>query len=227
VWASGHDIGAGARWGPELANELQHSNFGILCLTPENLGSAWLLYEAGCLSKSVTDARVIPYRIRLAAAEVGFPLAQFQAVDADEEGTRKLLLSINAARERPLPSDQFQRVFVKWWPDLRKQLAALPPVESAPAVARSDRSLLEEILEIIRPKIGAMPTDTDSTVIWIRERKIYDLGEADFRAMPNDELHRYIKQAEERAFKTYNLGEQDYLEGKVRLAQQELSRRAS
>lgn len=228
VWVSGHDIGAGARWGTELANELQSSNFGVLCLTPENLDSAWLLYEAGCLSKSVADARVIPYRIGLSATDVGFPLAQFQAVDADEEGTRKLLLSINAVRERPLAPDQFQRVFAKWWPDLDKQLKALPPLRSAPAVARTDRSLLEEILEIVRPKVAAAkPSEPDPNVVWVRERRIYDIGEADFRAMSTEELHRYIKQTEQRAFDTYNLGEQDYLEGKVRLAQQELSRRAT
>jgi hypothetical protein len=39
---STQDIRAGKRWIPEIAGELAETKFGILCLTAENLGSAWL-----------------------------------------------------------------------------------------------------------------------------------------------------------------------------------------
>lgn len=49
-WMSEHDIAAGARWGHELAVRLEDAGFGVICLTPENIGVPWLLYEAGALS---------------------------------------------------------------------------------------------------------------------------------------------------------------------------------
>jgi hypothetical protein len=63
VWLSSHNITPGARWGNELSAHLEASHFGILCLTPENLSSRWILFEAGCLAKVVKDSRVVPYLI--------------------------------------------------------------------------------------------------------------------------------------------------------------------
>ncbi len=59
-WVSEKDISAGDRWARAIAGELETSNFGILCVTPENLRSEWILFEAGALSKSMLDAKVIP-----------------------------------------------------------------------------------------------------------------------------------------------------------------------
>ena len=52
-WMSEEDIDKGARWNANIAEELEGSNFGIICLTPENLESSWLNFEAGALSKTV------------------------------------------------------------------------------------------------------------------------------------------------------------------------------
>ncbi|HEX2208894.1 MAG TPA: toll/interleukin-1 receptor domain-containing protein [Longimicrobium sp.] len=149
-WMSAHDIEAGARWGAELEAKLEASNFGILCLTPENLDAAWLLYEAGSLAKAVSKARVVPYLVELKATDVAGPLAQFQGVAADTEGTFKLLQAVDALREQPLEGERLRRQFEKWWPDLEAQLGSIPPPPPGTPVQRSDRALLEEILEGIR-----------------------------------------------------------------------------
>ena len=47
------DIEKGARWNTEIAQELEDSKIGILCITRENLNSAWLLFEAGALSNKL------------------------------------------------------------------------------------------------------------------------------------------------------------------------------
>ncbi len=86
VWMSDHDIRAGARWSSALGGELEAAKFGIICLTPENLKSHWLTFEAGALSKSINESSVVPYRFQLRTADVGPPLSQFQGVDANEEG---------------------------------------------------------------------------------------------------------------------------------------------
>ena len=149
VWMSEHDIQAGARWGSELGGELEFSNFGIVCLTPENLESPWLTFEAGALSKAIKESRVAPYRFQLRASDVGPPLSQFQGVEANEEGTLRLIRSINEALGKPLEDEQkIRRVFEHWWPDLKEILAKIP--RTAIREIRSDRQLLEEILEIVR-----------------------------------------------------------------------------
>lgn len=149
VWMSSHDVQAGARWDAVLGGELETCNFGVVCLTAENLKSLWLTFEAGALSKAVKGSRLVPYRFQLRESDVSPPLSQFQGVDADEAGTLKLVLSINDALDKPLEDEgRVKRSFEHWWPDLQKSLAT---ISSGPiGETRSDRELLQEILEIVR-----------------------------------------------------------------------------
>jgi len=149
VWLSAHDIEAGQRWGVELGAVLKECKLGIICLTPESLQSHWLTFEAGALSTAIDGSRVIPYRFQLNGPDVGPPLSQFQDVGADESGTFKLARSVNNALGKPLGDEEhLKRVFDHWWPDLEKQLTAVQHIE--PTQVRTDRELLEEILEIVR-----------------------------------------------------------------------------
>lgn len=43
-WVSDKDITAGERWAQAVAGELDTSNFGILCVTPENVKNEWILF---------------------------------------------------------------------------------------------------------------------------------------------------------------------------------------
>jgi TIR domain len=148
VWMSDHDIHAGARWGTELAKVLGECNLGIICLTPESLKSHWLTFEAGALSKAMTESRVIPYRFQLSSTDIGPPLSQFEDVFADREGTYKLVRSINDVNNAPLGEDILSPQFEHWWSDLQEQLGAILHIKETQI--RSDRELLEEILELIR-----------------------------------------------------------------------------
>jgi hypothetical protein len=56
-WLSQADISAGDRWAQEVAKELESSKFGIICVSLENLNSAWILFEAGALPKPLQGAR--------------------------------------------------------------------------------------------------------------------------------------------------------------------------
>lgn len=149
VWMSDHDIEAGQRWGAELGTALHDCRLGVICLTPENLQSRWLTFEAGALSTAIANARVIPYRFQLRSADVSPPLSQFQDVAADEEGTFKLLKSMNDALGSPLAEEgKLRRAFVHWWPDLQAQLGNIQHI--APMEVRTDRDILEELLELSR-----------------------------------------------------------------------------
>ena len=84
VWMSEADIDAGDRWGQEVARELSSCNFGIICVTPENLQASWLLFEAGALAKSLEGSKVIPLLFELELRDISGPLAQFQAKKFDQ-----------------------------------------------------------------------------------------------------------------------------------------------
>jgi len=148
VWMSDHDIRPGERWERQLGGQLEQSSFGIVCLTPENLKSAWLIFEAGALSKAITESRVVPYRSGLKTSDVAPPLAQFQGVDADRRGTLDMVASIHEAIGSRLPAADLQLTFDRWWPDLEASLATIS--RGVPANVRSERDLLEEILDLVR-----------------------------------------------------------------------------
>ena len=143
------DIHAGVKWSLELNQELQTCNIGILCLTPENIDSRWMIFEAGALSKIIETSRVIPYRLQFGEIDVCLPLSQFQGIDTDKAGSFKLVRNINEALGKPLADqEKLRNIYEKWWPDLERELKEIPP--SAIRKIRSDRELLEEILEIAR-----------------------------------------------------------------------------
>ncbi|HVE70539.1 MAG TPA: hypothetical protein VNI54_04155 [Thermoanaerobaculia bacterium] len=124
-WLSSANIDAGVRWGPELTNALDDVNFGILCLTPDNTDEAWLLFEAGALSKVVLHSRVVPYLIGFESRELRGPLSQFQNVQADAVGTFQLLESINETLdERRVSADVLAESFKMWWPSFEAELDA-------------------------------------------------------------------------------------------------------
>ena len=85
-WLSDADVSAGDRWATVVAKELETSNFGIICVTPENLNSPWVLFEAGALAKTMQGSKVIPLLFNLEFSDISGPLAQFQAKKFDREG---------------------------------------------------------------------------------------------------------------------------------------------
>src|SRR5258708_25766630 len=60
-WISREDLAAGTFWSESLQKELDGFDAAILCLTPENTRSPWMLFEAGALMKATDTSRVIPY----------------------------------------------------------------------------------------------------------------------------------------------------------------------
>jgi hypothetical protein len=150
-WTSSSDIDAGTRWTPALAEQLQQTQLGILCLTAENLNAPWLLFEAGALSKIFDKASVCPYLLSFEPTEVVGPLAQFQAVKADRDGTKRLLQTINRAQEHPLPEDRLNNILDVFWPSLEKLLLDITNrSQGTQEPKRSLENMVEEILRIVR-----------------------------------------------------------------------------
>lgn len=125
-WLSAEDIAPGERWSQRLASELSASKLGILCLTAENVSTPWILFEAGALSKSVGESRVIPLLCDLDYSDLVAPLSQFQATKLSREGIQRLLQSVNALCERPLSDARLDAAFKVWWPRLAERAFDIP-----------------------------------------------------------------------------------------------------
>jgi hypothetical protein len=133
------------------------SDFDAICiiaLTRESLSSQWIMFEAGAISRSVENSRVCPILFEIKTTDLQGPLQRFQATKFSKAEIFQLLGTINAnAGEQALSSSVLEEVCEMWWPKLESNvtriLAAAASSGAAPEV-RTDRSLLEETLAIVR-----------------------------------------------------------------------------
>jgi tetratricopeptide (TPR) repeat protein len=162
VFMSQHDIDSGARWNFRLVEELSNTNFGILCLTPENLNKAWLLFEAGALSKN-TEGAVCGLLLRgLSPSSIKDPLGQFQHRAFIESEFLALLYDLNKRIDRPLNETVLKDIFQKMWPDIQacyeRALSNTEDAEAPPQ--REQKEILDEILNSVRSfgrQLAAIP----------------------------------------------------------------------
>jgi len=112
-WMSEMDIEAGARWNRVIQDRLSDIRFGIVCITRDNCNAPWILFEAGALAKTLEDTFVCPYLIDLRLHDLPQgPLTQFQAKEADEEGTWALIQTVNTTLgEEALSEDKLRKTF--------------------------------------------------------------------------------------------------------------------
>lgn len=124
-YMSSEDIDKGLRWGSALGAELQDTHHGILFVTRSNISSSWLNFEAGALSKSLTESRVTPFLFNVEPTDlIRTPLSLFQATRNNREDVRQLVRSLNAAaQELALGQQALITTFDKWWPELEAKLA--------------------------------------------------------------------------------------------------------
>jgi len=127
-WMSDVDIPAGARWQTDIAHELDAADFGIICITPENMDKPWLMFEAGALSKSMKASRVCPLAYSMELTQLSGPIAQFQANRLDQEGVFQVLMAINAAMlDKGLDAIHLREQFEMLWGRLDQALMSVPP----------------------------------------------------------------------------------------------------
>ncbi len=152
-WMSDMDIEKGSDWLAKLREQLENSQVGILCLTPENLENRWILYETGALSKLKDDARVVPYLYDLELRQIGSPYNIFQAVSADKVGTKSLISTINnnLEVEKRIDSSLIEASFEKFWPDLKAKMSSIGDVpEGTTPPERPAGEIAEETLAEVR-----------------------------------------------------------------------------
>jgi len=148
------DIEKGAKWQGEIVAELEHSNYGLVCLTPQNLASQWLAFEAGALSKHL-GGRVATLLFNVGHGDVAAPLNMFQGTLFNEEDFRQLVGSINKAlpKEMQRTEAQLGRLFEKFWPDLHEAIHLIADnagvVDDAPAPTKVE-IMAQEMMALLK-----------------------------------------------------------------------------
>ncbi|MCH5279809.1 MAG: hypothetical protein J1E60_08500, partial [Christensenellaceae bacterium] len=148
-------IDKGARWSTDIAKELQDASFGILCVTKDNLSSAWLNFEAGALSKSIEQSKVCPFLVDLKPSDIqNHPILQFQMASTTKDDVFRLFKSINAnSGDTKLGEEVLSTTFETFWPKIEDALKSASINDSASPPKKSSKDTqasLEEILELVR-----------------------------------------------------------------------------
>lgn len=149
-WLSHADIAAGDRWADTIAKELDDSNFGITCVTRENISSPWILFEAGALAKRMQEGRVIPLLLDIEFKDVTGPLAQFQAKKAERGGLFDVINSINQLSDVKVSESLLPKQFEALWLSLEKKIEDIPKNPTPARQHRPQQEILEELVSSIR-----------------------------------------------------------------------------
>lgn len=171
------DIEKGSKWESEITKKLNECKVGLICLTVDNTEKPWILFEAGALSNKLEKSRVCPILFGLTNSDLKGPLATFQTTEFRKEDFKKLMLSINLLLdENKISESVFEEVFETFYPRLEEAVSGvltLSKVENISTPKRSDRDILEEILELtrkqyVKPKlVMEKPTVQDILDSWM------------------------------------------------------------
>jgi hypothetical protein len=158
------DVPSGQLWRYVLAEKLNETDFGIVCLTPENRNDRWLHFESGAIAKAVGKSNIIPYLFELSPTDLEQPLADFQCLRAIQSDTLKLALQIARLSENH-SDDIVGRIFDKLaWGEMNSILDKLREKTNNSVLEnnsntnlRNDTSKLDEILSRVRRLENTVP----------------------------------------------------------------------
>lgn len=151
IWHSEEDIPKGKVWFDKLREQLEKVDYGIICLTKENLDSAWIHFEAGAIQKKLDESAIFTLLYDMKHTDVKYPLAGFQHTTLTEKKDfRRLINSINNIQEKKIDNITLDYTFGRVWDGFTKKFSSIPKIEKDTHIERSEREILEEILNTIR-----------------------------------------------------------------------------
>jgi TIR domain len=151
LWLSSEDITKGSRSTLEIAKALAAARAGIICLTPNNLTSAWILFEAGGIAKQVENPLACTLLIGLEPRDVSKPLSEFQHTRLNEKELLQLVKNLNnAAREGARKDTEIDKAFALCWPEIDAKLGKLPTDGPTKLPQRTVEGMLEELIDLAR-----------------------------------------------------------------------------
>jgi hypothetical protein len=208
-WTSSEDITKGAPWFSSISAQLGKSGACLILITPENVGSPWLFYEAGAIANAMPGALICPYLIGVKAGELsGSPLGQYQVTVFDKDDTWLLIRALNARLPRPHHEDVLRGNFDARWPWLQGRLAQVAAsVSKKPVREPAEPELSEEarhvLLEAAKDPHGTvlMLNTSEGFALQAHDQQLVDGNdarvEAAYREAVNDLVSRRLLETRE------------------------------
>ncbi|MBW8017081.1 MAG: toll/interleukin-1 receptor domain-containing protein [Planctomycetes bacterium] len=181
---SSDDIEKGKYWQGQITSKLDDTNFGILCMTSDNITSTWIHYEAGALAKSIDKSNVIPITFGgLKPTDLEFPLGMLQGHEFTQKYMRGLLTDINnKIEDSPLKEATINTLFESFWLKFDKKVKEIikkaDKAKGPRKPVRDQREMIEEMLTILRRLDG---NPNRRRIIDIMEGNIFGPQEVDER----------------------------------------------
>jgi hypothetical protein len=151
-WMSKRDIEPGLRWAHVLGQELEQSDFAILCLTKENMNSPWILFEAGAVARSL-KARVVPLLWDIEPRDLNDPLSQFQSISLNKDGIKELVYSLYSESNSGLQEKKREIVFATLWHLLEDRIKVLKLQATTSEIIESPIDIINEATTAFEPSL--------------------------------------------------------------------------
>jgi hypothetical protein len=151
-FVSSDDIVKGSRGLTVIKKQLEESSFGIVVVTPSNLESTWIHFEAGALARAMEDEdRVAPLLVGVEIGDVDGPLRQYQqSMASDKQAVFQLVQSINASHAEPMNNTAVTQLFELNWPTFEGKLQEALLLDDTKPPRRDTGEMLEEVLTTVR-----------------------------------------------------------------------------
>lgn len=117
-----HEIGVGDKWSRVIDEELVKADMGILVLTPENINSAWVLFESGAIYKT---GKVLPLLCGRDKGKIEGPLQGLNYAEFSKEGMTMLLRQINTQLGLAMTENGIKNIVAGTWDDLYEKVLPL------------------------------------------------------------------------------------------------------
>ena len=193
-WISSEHIGKGSAWVRVLLSQLEATRLCIICITPENVNSPWLSFEAGAIAGKSPEARVCPYLIGVDGGQLASgPLEQFQWTVAEKDDTWKLVRDINShLQDGSYPELMLRSHFEQIWPRLKQNLDdalaehedcsedEVPTAETLPPACNLSEYALKLLLAAVSDprKVVVVTLAPDELSVYISSRQLSDTQDA-------------------------------------------------
>jgi hypothetical protein len=188
--------------------QLEKTTTCIICLTPQNVSSTWIFFEAGAIAGKRTDAKEHSFLVGVKGEAIASTaLSQYQSTIATKEDTWPLVRSINDDLTKRHDETVLRSHFESQWPALEQQLeqylAELKPVAQTttppgagnnPPLSSEAELILMKASENRSDNIIMMDVDSGGFILRANEEQLASPDdarqEANFRAAMDDMLGR-------------------------------------
>lgn len=160
VFFSPEDIEKGENWDSKITQVLSECNYGIICLTPQNVSAPWINFEAGAIAKSL-DSRVSCLMANIKPSDIKGPLSRYQATKLEEKDFFRLISEINKATDHPLDESRLSNAFDAMWPQLNQNLTETLSIDADTPPKELEDDPIEEILQLLRKVSSIVSSPAD------------------------------------------------------------------